>query len=184
MALQPTPPTENQTAQNAQTSTSRIFACGKCGSPITVYPPDDIHKVASRQRSSFLEAVESVGICAKCNETNLLYWGRPVPYRILVLLSRRIVTGLKNVLRILPLSRITHAKSTETADEPPVMSDEERDQIESRLIDYISENGGAIAPGKAAEELGIPIELVNESIERMKEDGRLAVQPPTQEIQV
>jgi len=169
------------TQQSANTSVnstppSKTFACASCGSPINVYPPDDIHKVASRERSSFLEAVEGVGVCSKCNEKNRFYWGKPVPYRLMVILARRLAQLLTSLVRI-PLGRLSlggMAKSSpHDAEASPPISDEEREDIENRLIDYISENGGAIMPNRAAEELGIPVELLNESIERMKVDGRL-----------
>ena len=166
MTLQTPPPPENSTSQ------PRTFACAKCGSPIIVYPPDDIHKVASRERSSFLEAVESIGVCGKCNETTRLYWGRTVPYRPIIIFGRRTGALLNNLIGQIPLKRIAGArpgKDTETAE----ITDEQREEIENRLIDYISENGGAITPSKAAEDLGIPPELVKESIERMSQDGRL-----------
>jgi len=166
VTLQTSPPPENSTSQ------PRTFACAKCGSPIIVYPPDDIHKVASRERSSFLEAVESIGVCGKCNETTRLYWGRTVPYRPIIILGRRTGALLNNLIGQIPLKRIAGArpgKDTETAE----ITDEQREEIENRLIDYISENGGAITSAKAAEDLGIPPELVKESIERMTQDGRL-----------
>ena len=155
------------------TSQPRTFACAKCGSPIIVYPPDDIHKVASRERSSFLEAVECVGACSKCNETTHLYWGKPVHYRLIVILTRRTFAFLKTLLGRVPLSRIRGIRSGKQNPEATTISDEDREEIENRLIDYISDNGGAIVPSKAAEELGIPAELIKESIERMTTDGRL-----------
>jgi len=167
--------TSNQTSATSEKATSqpRTFACAKCGSPIIVYPPDDIHKVASRERSSFLEAVECVGACSKCNETTRLYWGKPVHYRLIVILARRTFAFLKNFLGQIPLSRIRRVRPGEANPGAATISDEDREEIENRLIDYISDNGGAIVPSKAAEELGIPAGLIKESIERMTTDGRL-----------
>jgi len=73
----------------------------------------------------------------------------------------------------LPLTRLRGGHAAESSPETAALTDEEREEIENRLIDYISENGGAIVPSAAAEELGITPELVKESIERMSEDGRL-----------
>ena len=168
-----------QSANTSGNSTppSKTFACANCGSPISVYPPDDIHKVASRERSSFLEAVEGIGVCSKCNEKTRFYWGKPVAYRAIVILARRIGQVLASLVLRIPLGRLplrgTAKSSPDEAEASPQISDEEREDIENRLIDYISENGGAIMPNRAAEELGIPVELLNESIERMKVDGRL-----------
>ena len=159
------------------TPPSKTFACASCGSPINVYPPDDIHKVASRERSSFLEAVEGVGVCSKCNEKNRFYWGKPVAYRAIVIIARRLAQLLTSLVLRIPLARLslrgTAKSSPNDAEASPPISDEEREDIENRLIDYISENGGAIMPNRTAEELGIPVELLNESIERMEVDGRL-----------
>jgi len=170
MTLQTTTPVENSG------SPSRTFACGKCGSPIIVYPPDDIHKLASRERSSFLEAVESIGVCSKCNETTHLYWGKPVVYRALVILTRQAAVAARQLLALTPLGRIGLMQTNSDApgaEAAPELTDEEREEVENRLIDYISDNGGALVPGKAAEELQLPVELVKESIERMRLDGRL-----------
>jgi hypothetical protein len=146
----------------------------KCGSPIVVYPPDDIHKVASRERSSFLEAVEGVGICGKCNETTHLYWGKLVFYRFIIILARQAAAAVKPLIGRLPLRSIGAKASGEATGPDSSISDEERTEIENRVVDYISENGGAIIPSRAADELGIPVDLLRELLESMKSDGRLS----------
>ena len=53
------------------------------------------------------------------------------------------------------------------------ISDGEMEQLENQVHDYILDNGGALVLSKAANELGIPVDLVRESVERMTSDGRL-----------
>ena len=79
---------------------------------------------------------------------------------------------LKGLVGQIPLKKIGGQRPDKNS-ETTAITDEEREEIENRLIDYISENGGAITPSKAAEELGIPPDLVKELIERMTQDGRL-----------
>ena len=145
---------------------SKTFACVKCGSPITVYPPDDVHSVASRERSSFVEVVESIGVCSKCNEVTRLYWGEPVACRALVILLRQLRATISR-------RKMTGSRSETEMPDAGSISDEEMEQLENQVHDYILDNGGAIVLSKAANELGIPVDLVKESVDRMTSDGRL-----------
>jgi len=158
----------------ATTTKSRTFACMKCGSPISVYPPDDVHKVASRDQTSFLKVVESIGVCSKCNEVTRLYWGKPVAYRGIILLVRQMrkIFGAMIGQAALRGRSIRGHGGTETVEEFP-MSEAEKADIQARVHDYISENGGAIVLSRAADELGIPLEFVREAIEAMTLDGKL-----------
>jgi len=155
---------------------SRTFACKKCGSPISVYPPDDVHSVASRDESYFLTVVESIGVCSKCNATTSLYWGKPVFYRPLVLLIRRftaLVQGLvgQAIMRGGSISR--RGKSEAESAEPVEMTEDERIDVQARVHDYIMENEGAIGLSKASEDLGLPVEFVKEAIQALARDGKL-----------
>ena len=156
----PVNPTESVVAH------SKTFACVKCGSPISVYPPDDVHNVASRERSSFPEVVESIGVCSKCNEVTRLYWGKPVACRGLVILLRQLRTTISR-------RKMTGSRSETEMPGADSISDGEMEQLENQVHDYILDNGGALVLSKAANELGIPVDLVRESVERMTSDGRL-----------
>lgn len=159
----------------------RTYGCAKCGTPFTVYPPDDVHNMSSRERSSFLERIETVHPCSKCNEVTRLYWGRPVFYRgIAVGLYRLYSFTVLVAQRLLgTLLRVRVGKSQDK-NEDQEMSQEYSDSaedIDEKIYEYISSNGGAIAVRKAAEDLRIPAEVINEAIERMATEGRLKLHP-------
>jgi hypothetical protein len=148
----------------------------KCGSPISVYPPDDVHCVASRDESYFLTVVESIGVCSKCNATTSLYWGKPVLYRPIILLVRRvreIIQGLigQVILRGGGIRRRGRPEA-ETA-EPLEMSEDERKDVQARVQDYIMENEGAIGLNRASEDLGLPVEFIKDAIQALARDGKL-----------
>ena len=154
----------------------RTFACMRCGSPILVYPPDDVHKIASRDQASFLDVVESIGVCSQCKEVTRLYWGKPVFYRGIIILSRKLRSTVKGMLgqAISGGMRIRGRRNQEEAvEEASPLSEDEQADIQSRVRDYISENGGAIGLSKAAEDLGIPLEYVKFAIQRMTSEGTL-----------
>jgi hypothetical protein len=145
----------------------------KCGSPIYVYPPDDVHSIASRDRSSFLKVVESIGVCSKCNEVTRLYWGKPVAYRPLILLVRQLRGSIGRALTGLVSLGGRGMRGRAKTVEPFEMSDAEKEDVQARVRDYITENEGAIALSKAAEDLGIPVEFVREAIDKLTSEGRL-----------
>jgi len=155
----------------------RTFACMKCGSPILVYPPDDVHKIASRDRTSFLDVVESIGVCSQCKEVTRLYWGRPVVYRGAIILFRKLRSNVAGGLgqTISRGMRIRGRRGQEEAveEEASPLSEDEQADIQVRVRDYISENGGAIGLNRAAEDLGIPLEYVKFAIQRMTSEGTL-----------
>lgn len=149
----------------------RTYGCIKCGSPISAYPPDDVHNVASRDRSSFLDAIETTHICSKCSEVTRLYWGRPVLYRGILIAVKQIYRGISCLVG--RVGRRGEALDEGTGAEASPMSIEPPEDLENRIYEYILENGGAIGVGKASEDLGIPAELIAQAIERMTLDGRL-----------
>jgi len=68
----------------------------------------------------------------------------------------------------------------EAVEEASPLSEDEQADIQSRVRDYISENGGAIGLSKAAEDLGIPLEYVKFAIQRMTSEGTLTPAPDTE----
>lgn len=153
---------------------SRTYGCVKCGSPIFTYPPDDVHNVSSKERESFLEAVESTYTCSKCNEVTRLYWGRPVLYRGIVVLLRRAFSGVIGMVGSMPIKRGGAGEKSEDegADELPIET-ASPEEIEDQIYNYIVENGGSISVNRASNELGIPADQIKEILERMTLDGRL-----------
>jgi hypothetical protein len=154
----------------------RTFACKNCGSPISVYPPDDVHCIASRDESYFLTVVESIGVCSKCSATTSLYWGKPVFYRPIILLVRRLRTLVQGLIgqaiqRGGGIGRRGRPEA-ETA-EPLEMSEDEKQDVQARVQDYIMENEGAIGLNKASEDLGLPVEFIKEAIQALARDGKL-----------
>ena len=156
----------------------RTFACMKCGSPILVYPPDDVHKIASRDEASFLDVVESIGVCSQCKEVTRLYWGRPVVYRGVIVLFRKlrsIIAGMfgQVLSRGMRIRRRGGGQEEAVEEEESPLSEDEQADIQARVRDHISENGGAIVLSRAAEDLGIPLEFVKRAIQRMTTEGTL-----------
>ncbi len=47
------------------------------------------------------------------------------------------------------------------------------DQIDRSLLEYIARHGGSISLSKAAEELGVPVSAIKETISRLRDGGRL-----------
>jgi hypothetical protein len=173
-----------QTVENAAETRGpqpRTYGCAKCGAPFTVYPPDDVHNTSSRESSSFLEKFETVHPCTKCNEVTRLYWGRPVVYQGIAVGLHRLYSLMVLVAQRLlgTLLRVRVGKSQDK-NEDQEMSQEYSDSaedIDEKIYEYISSNGGAIAVRKAAEDLRIPAEVINEAIERMATEGRLKPHP-------
>jgi DNA-directed RNA polymerase subunit RPC12/RpoP len=151
----------------------RTYGCIKCGSSISAYPPDDVHDVASRDRSTFLDAIETTYVCSKCNEITRLYWGRPVRYRGIVVALSQIYGGIGRIVGRAGIGLRRGASEEDAETEAPPMSTEPPEELENRIYDYILENGGAITVGRASEDLGIPADLITQVIERMTLDGRL-----------
>jgi hypothetical protein len=156
----------------------RTYGCAKCGTPFTAYPPDDVHNMSSRERSSFLEKIETSHICSKCNEVTRLYWGRPVFYQSIAVALRAFAALTALIMQ--KLLRIRAGDSQQEEDEghdiPQEYSDS-AEEIDEKIYEYISSNGGAIAVRKAAQDLRIPAEVINEAIERMATEGRLKPHP-------
>ena len=57
--------------------TEKIFSCTGCGEPITVYPPDDMHPDAARNKKDLMQEniIEIPYTCKKCKVINIIYWG-------------------------------------------------------------------------------------------------------------
>lgn len=155
----------------------RTYGCAKCGTPFTAYAPDDVHNTSSRESSSFLERIETVHPCSKCNEVTRLYWGRPVVYRgIAVGLHRLYSFAVLVAQRLLgTLLRVKVGKSQDK-NEDQEMSQEYPDSaenIDDEIYQYIQSKDGAIGIRSASQDLGVPAEVIKESIERMTMEGRL-----------
>jgi len=168
---------EQTDVKEKPSSDARIYGCAKCGSPISMYPPDDVHRLASREKSTFLESVEAAYTCTKCNEVTRLYWGRPVLYRGVVAAVKWIHGVIGQfagvILGRLSLRLRRGSLPNEEETEAPPMSTESPEEMENRIYDYIMENNGAITVGRASQELGIRADLIAQVIERMTLDGRL-----------
>jgi DNA-directed RNA polymerase subunit RPC12/RpoP len=65
-----------------KTKKVKVFGCVKCGAPFEVYPPDDLHKKASRdEKACEISGVAKMDyVCANCGGTNTLYWCRQKDY--------------------------------------------------------------------------------------------------------
>jgi hypothetical protein len=62
---------------------------------------------------------------------------------------------------------------------PSNVEGEQRDEmtaLDQKLYDYISEHGGTISLSTASSELGVTIDEINASIERLKRAGRISPQ--------
>jgi hypothetical protein len=166
---------ENNTESRAPQP--RTYGCAKCGTPFTAYAPDDVHNTSSRESSSFLGKVETLHSCSNCNEKTRLYWGRPVFYRgIAVGLQRLYSFAILVAQRLLgALFRVRVGKSQDK-NEDQEMSQEYSDSaenIDDEIYQYIQSKGGAIGIRSASEDLGVPVEVIKEAIERMTMEGRL-----------
>ena len=59
------------------------FSCLKCGYAMEVYPPDDMHPVASLEKDKLNDTVEMDVECHSCSNKTKLYWGRkPITVRV------------------------------------------------------------------------------------------------------
>ena len=155
----------------------RTYGCGKCGTPFTAYPPDDVHNISSRESSSFLETVETLHPCSKCDEATRLYWGRPVLYRGIVVGLHRLYSFVISVVQRL-FGRLLKVKLGKSPDkkgdeEVPQEYSEAAESIDDEIYQYIQSKGGAIGIRSASQDLRIPAEVIKESIERMTMEGRL-----------
>jgi len=155
----------------------RTYGCAKCGTPFTAYPPDDVHKTSSRESSSFLERIESLHLCSKCNEVTRLYWGRPVFYRgIAVGLHSLYAFATLVAQRLLgTLLRVRVGKSQDKKEdqEMPQEYSDSAENIDEEIYQYIQSKGGAIGIRSASQDLRVPAEVIKEAIERMTMEGRL-----------
>jgi hypothetical protein len=155
----------------------RTYGCAKCGTPFTAYPPDDVHKTSSRESSSFLEAIETVHLCSKCNDTTRLYWGTPVYYRGIVVGLHRLYafTTLvaQKLLGTLLRVRVGKRRNEEEGQETPQEYSDSAENIDDEIYQYIQSKGGAIGIRSASQDLQIPAEVIKEAIERMTMEGRL-----------
>jgi hypothetical protein len=70
------PPTSAYQMGNAKSS--RIYGCEECGSPISAYPPDDVHTVAAGRSSPLLQTIDIKYVCHSCGEVKYLHWRRPI----------------------------------------------------------------------------------------------------------
>jgi hypothetical protein len=154
----------------------RMFGCLKCGSPFFAYPPDDMHKLASRNNSSFSETVQVKYVCAKCKEINGLYWGKPVHLRGVKVALTHLFQALTQVIGQVIKIRIPIGKANKPTSETSSMDVGSPADLDNEIYDYILSNGGAIAVNQASEDLGVPPELIREALERLSSDGRLKQQ--------
>jgi PGF-pre-PGF domain-containing protein len=73
--------------------------------------------------------------------------------------------------------RIKRARSRKTKEEkvsePTPTDTSSEDQIEGKLLDYITKHGGSISLSKAAEDLGVLPTSLKEAISKLKSEGRL-----------
>ena len=55
----------------------KIFSCTGCGAPFKVYPPDDMHPDAARNKNDLMQEdiIEILYECKKCKIINTIYWG-------------------------------------------------------------------------------------------------------------
>jgi hypothetical protein len=171
---------EAQTVEKAtetKTSQPRTYGCAKCATPFTAYPPDDVHNTSSRDSSSFLESVETLHLCSKCNEATRLYWGRPVVYRGIVVRLHHLysltILVVKGLLGRLLRVRAGKSQDKEEDQEMPEADSDSVQSIDDEIYEYIQSKGGAIGIRSASRDLRIPAEVIKEAIERMTMDGRL-----------
>jgi hypothetical protein len=171
---------EAQTVENAAESKGaqpRTYGCAKCGTPFTAYPPDDVHNTSSRESSFFLERIETLHLCSKCNEVTRLYWGRPVLYRGIIvglhrlyafttLVAQKLLGGLLKV-------RVGKGQDKKEDQEMPQEYSDPAENIDDEIYQYIQSKGGAIGIRSASEDLRIPAEVIKEAIQRMTMEGRL-----------
>lgn len=59
-------------SENGESTPSKQFSCISCGSTLKMYPPDDVHMIASRTQADNAVVVEHK--CKDCNSPNTLYW--------------------------------------------------------------------------------------------------------------
>jgi hypothetical protein len=169
-----------QTVENAAESRApqpRTYGCAKCGTPFTAYPPDDVHNTSSRESSSFLEKIETLHSCSKCNETTRLYWGRPVFYRGIAVGLHRLysftVLVAQRFLGTLLRIRVGKSQDKKEDQEMPQEYSDSAENIDDEIYQYIQSKGGAIGIRSASQDLRVPAEVIKEAIERMTMEGRL-----------
>jgi hypothetical protein len=171
---------EAQTVENAtetKTPQPRTYGCAKCATPFTAYPPDDVHNMSSRDSSSFLESIETLHLCSKCNEATRLYWGRPVVYRGIVVrlhhLYAFVISVAQRLLGRLLRVKVGKSQDREEDQEMPREDSDSAESIDDEIYEYIQSKGGAIGIRSASQDLQIPAEVIKEAIERMTMEGRL-----------
>jgi DNA-directed RNA polymerase subunit RPC12/RpoP len=55
---------------------ARKYCCINCGTPFEIYPPDDLHRKASRIEKECEQSVKVEYKCEKCGHNNTIYWCR------------------------------------------------------------------------------------------------------------
>jgi hypothetical protein len=66
------------TYQMGSVRSMRIYGCEECGSPISAYPPDDVHTVATGRSSPLLQTIDIKYLCHGCGGMKFLHWRRPL----------------------------------------------------------------------------------------------------------
>ena len=59
--------------------TLKRFSCLKCGTPFEVYPPDDLHDIATRKETDFKDNIKVDYKCNACGNINTIFWGHSEP---------------------------------------------------------------------------------------------------------
>jgi Zn ribbon nucleic-acid-binding protein len=55
----------------------KLIGCINCGHPIEIYPPDDFHQTAARNKKELIQEdiIQINYKCPNCNTVNTIYWG-------------------------------------------------------------------------------------------------------------
>jgi len=173
---------------NVDSSTARNFGCVNCGHPYTAYPPDDVHVVASRIASPFLEEVQSDYLCSGCKEVSQLYWSKSTAGKSTLHTLHRMYNKTNNligsfsILKTLLPHRFKSNELQEETDDLPDADAFSTDEADNMVYEYILSNNGAIVVNKAAEDLAMSPESIKETIQRLRLAGRLKL--PDQPVAV
>lgn len=54
---------------------AKRFSCVKCGATFEVYPPDDVHYLASLKKDDVEAPIEMTCRCRACGNETTIYWG-------------------------------------------------------------------------------------------------------------
>jgi DNA-directed RNA polymerase subunit RPC12/RpoP len=55
------------------------YSCLNCGTPFDAYPPDDLHRWASRDPNHYKDNIKVTYLCKECKNENVIYWGYVAP---------------------------------------------------------------------------------------------------------